>query len=227
MITGATGELGSKLVNFFLNDGDTVLAVGRSAKKLDEKFPHPRSQKLHTYTANLADADSVEDAFGLIEKEHGRIDILVNSAGGYRGGMPIAESPVSDWSAMIDLNLNAAFYCCRKALQIMAKKGGGSIVNISAMTAFERNPQKAAYHVSKAALNSMTQVVAEEGKASNVRVNALAPEIILTDSNKKWMPDADFSKWVTPEQIYDTIRFLASEQGRMVTATIVKLPGKN
>ena len=225
IITGATGGLGETVVRHFINKGAGVAAIGRNLSKLETlKQKYNRDNGPDIFAEDITREDDVIAVFDSILQRHGHIDILVNIAGGFAGGKSITDTGLDVWEKMLNLNLTSVFLCCRQAMSYMAKQGHGKIVTITAMAALEPKPKRAAYAVSKAGVVALTQALAAEGQPVNVQANTIAPGIILTEANKFDMPDADFSKWVTPEKLAETILFLSSPEADNITGTIVKMP---
>ena len=138
----------------------------------------------------------------------------------------IAETSAQEWDKMITLNLRSLFLCSRAILPMMMAAKSGKIITITAMAALAPKAKRAAYQVSKAGVISLTKALAEEGKKYNIQANTIAPGIILSEKNKKEMPDADDTKWTRPEQIADMILFLASPAANDITGSIIEMPGK-
>ncbi|MBN1560475.1 SDR family oxidoreductase [candidate division KSB1 bacterium] len=221
LVTGATGALGVLIADRFVQAGARVVAVARDPGKLADLAAS--SPQIRTFSADLTNADAVERLFIDIREQLGAVDILVHTTGGYQGGQYVQEIAVHDWQKMIDLNLNSAFLCAKHALAHMAHKGG-KIITISAMAAIDVPSRRAAYVVSKAGLIALTRAIAEEGKVSNVQANVIAPGIILTESNRRDMPDADHSKWVKPADIAEMILHLCSPGASAITGSIIRMP---
>lgn len=226
VITGATGALGSVLVKHFLGLGATVGAPYTSEKSRNVLTNISTSGK-QLLTAR-ADLTSETETYQFVEKvivTFGRIDILINAAGGYAGGKLLEESSVSEFEDLYKMNFMTALLMCRAALPLMRKQASGRIVNIAAMPAMSPKSRMGPYAVSKRAVITLTETLAEEVKGTGVTVNAVAPSIILTEANRLSMPDADFSKWVTPLEIAQLITYLSSEEARAVNGNVIKIYG--
>jgi len=225
VITGATGGLGETVVRQFINNNAGVAAIGRNMSRLETlKQKYKGSNSPDIFTADITREDDVIGVFDSIKQKYNHIDILVNIAGGFAGGTSIAGTGLDMWEKMLTLNLTSTFLCCRQAMSYMAAQGHGKIITITAIAALEPKPNRAAYAVSKAGVAALTEALAAEGRAVNVQANTIAPGIILTGANKKDMPDADFTKWVTPDKLAETILFLCSPAADNITGTIVKMP---
>ncbi len=225
IITGATGGLGETVVRHFIDKGARVAAIGRNSSKLESLQRNlNKNNRPDIFAADITRQDEVIAVFNNIKQKFNHIDILVNIAGGFAGGKSIADTGLDMWEKMLTLNLTSAFLCCRQAMSYMAEQGFGKIITITAMAALEPKPNRAAYAVSKAGIVALTQALAVEGKPGNVQANTIAPGIILTEANKDSMPDADFSKWVTPDRLAETILFLCSPEADDITGTIIRMP---
>ncbi|RQW10753.1 SDR family oxidoreductase, partial [candidate division KSB1 bacterium] len=156
LVTGATGALGSAVTARFLGRGARVAAVARDPGRLAGLATTPR---LKTFAADVTDAEAVERLFIDVQHQLGAVDILIHTVGGYQGGQYLQDIAVPDWRRMMDLNLNAAFYCAKHALAHMAAKGG-KIITISALAAIEVKSKRAAYIVAKSGLIALTRAIA-------------------------------------------------------------------
>lgn len=220
VVTGATGGLGKAVVRGLLDNGARVAAMARHPQDSTATMPNADSFFRH-YAADLTDETAVATVFEAVQKDFGAVDLLVHLLGGYHGGTPVKDTPLSTWRQMMDLNLTSAFLCCRAAMQQMT---GGKIVAIAAETALVPRAGAAAYAAAKAGLIALIRAIAEEGKSIDIQANVLAPGIILTEANRRAMPEADFNKWVTPAQITQTVVFLCSQQADGVTGSVIRMP---
>src|ERR1700687_1065067 len=186
VILGATGALGTAVVDAFAKRGDRVIAVARSRAAVSElaaKYPSSHDGGVTGDTADLTLRQDVDDLWERID----RIGVprwVVNATGGYRGGK-VAESTPDDFTFMMDLNLGTAWWSCRAAARRMQSspspsgggQGGGCIVNVSSRSGLVAEPGAAAYAVAKAGVITLTNVLAAELKSSGVRVNAVVPAV--------------------------------------------------
>lgn len=175
--------------------------------------------------ANVASEEDVRKVFERVLQTYGRLDVVINTVGGFLPGKPITDVSLSEWANMMTLNLTTTFLCTREALRRMRGQSYGRIVNISAMVGLQPSPGKAPYAVSKSGVALLTEIAAREVKGSGITVNAIAPSILDTPANRSSMPDEDFSKWVKPESVAETICYLCSEGGGAVTGTTLKAYG--
>ncbi len=220
VVTGGTGALGAAVVQELVSCGLEVavpVVPGHGAPVT--------SSHVRFHPADLRKEEDVSMFVRTIRSALGGIDVLVNVAGGYAGGRRVEETPVSEWDAMMELNLKTAFLMCRAVLPLMREEGFGRIVNIAAMPVIRPAAKKGAYAVSKGGVASLTEAIHEEVKGSGITVNAIAPSTLLTDANKASMPDADTSAWVPPAEVARLISFLCSDEARSVSGNIIRVFG--
>jgi NAD(P)-dependent dehydrogenase (short-subunit alcohol dehydrogenase family) len=226
IITGGTGALGSVVVQKFF-DANASVAVpvhsAGSASSLPNRITSwSRFVALQT---DLTHEEQVNAFMNSVNERFGGVHFLINIAGGYAGGKSVAELSLAEWDNMMAMNLKTTFLMCRAALPAMRAQLFGRIVNIASVHALFPKANAAAYAVSKRGVVTLTESIAEETKASGITANAIAPSMILTEANKHSMPTADFSKWVTPEEIADTIVFLCSDGARSISGNVIKVFG--
>ena len=223
VVTGASGNVGIAVVEAFLVNGATVAGVDRETTALTDRQDPKAAGRIKAFSADVTKEDEVRTLFKDIAKQLGGVDFLVHTVGGFKGGTKLNETSFEDWEKMQTLNVRSAFLCSKYALRHMEKRGGGKIITISAMAALEPKANRAAYLVAKAGVVALTRAIAVEGKKINVQANAVAPSIILTEANKKAMPDMDHSEWVKPEDIGETIVHLCSPASASITDTVIKM----
>ncbi|MBI4534690.1 MAG: SDR family oxidoreductase, partial [Ignavibacteriae bacterium] len=160
-----------------------------------------------------------------VREEFGQVDFLANTAGGYVGGNEIADVTLEEWESIIKMNLLTTFLVCRAALRDMRRHNFGRIINIAAMPALNPSPKKGPYAVSKSGVITLTETIAAEVKGTGITANAIAPSTILTDANKRSMPNADFRKWVPPEHLADLIMYLCSDSAASINGNVIRVYG--
>ncbi len=213
-VTGAGGALGGAVVARLRQDGWTVVGVHHG------QAPDARS----IGGVDLTDEGAVSAVGEHIRAEHGRLDGLVNVAGGF-AWETVGEGNVATWDGMYEMNVKTALVASKGLLPLLQVQGG-AIVNVGAAGAVKAGAGMGAYAASKAGVARLTEAMAEELKEAGVRVNAVLPSIIDTGANRRDMPDADFGKWVTPEQLAAVIAFLLSDQAEAVTGALVPVTGR-
>jgi len=229
IITGGTGGLGQEVVLAFLKGGASVVVPYRKEPEvigLIDKVGKGLERRLTTVRADLTKEREVKKLVAETADRLGRIDILINLVGGFVGGNSIVDTEEATWDLMMNINLKTAFLCCKSVLRYMIKQDYGKIVNVSSRPALEGAPGIGAYAVSKAGVIILTKTIAEEVKKHNINANIILPSTIDTPQNRASMSDADFSRWVKPEDITQVILFLVSEEAKTISGAAVPVYGK-
>ena len=224
IVTGGTGALGSAVVRRFLDEGIKVVVSHRNPKELGG-FPDSVRSRISLVQCDVTIESDVQRLVDTAIKMFGKVDILVNTVGGFLSSKPIPDVTVEEWDRMMSINLKSAFLCSREALRRMKGQNYGRIVNISAMVGLYPSPGRSAYAISKSAVSLFTEIAGQEQKGSGTTINAIAPSIIDSSANRQSMPDEDFSRWVKPESIADIICYLCSDAATDVTGTTIKAFG--
>ncbi len=227
LVTGATGGLGRVVVRRFLAEGATVAAVYRSEEKLRELNDYVGGGAVTGFKADVSNPASVASLVVEVNRRLGRIDVLLNIAGGYSGGKMLQESEEAQFDQMLELNTRSAWLCTRAVLPGMIERNWGRIVSVSAKNATPRGRRAGniAYAISKGGIITLTEALAEELAKTDVTVNCVMPSTIDTADNRAKMPKAETSKWVSPEDIAEVILFLSSEASRAVSGASVPVFG--
>jgi NAD(P)-dependent dehydrogenase (short-subunit alcohol dehydrogenase family) len=228
LVAGGTGGLGRAVSLAFLNEGATVVVTYRKQEELDglrAAAPGTVGARLAGHGVDVTDGAAVRQLVERILAEHGRLDTLVNTVGGYAGGVKLWEAETKVFDQMLALNLRSGYALTRAAVPAMLKQGRGAIVNIAAKAAIDHPAGAAAYAASKAAVVAMLDSLAAEVKGTGLRVNSILPSIIDTAPNRKAMPKADFAKWPKPDEIARVILFLCSDDGRVIHGAAVPVYG--
>ena len=225
VILGATGGLGTAVVEVFAKRGDRVVAVARSrsdVSRLESKYPvSPSGGGVSGDTADLTSRLDVDDLWERID----RIGIprwVVNATGGFRGGKLVDSSP-DDYTFMMDLNLGSTWWSCRAAARRMQS---GAIVNVAARSGLVAEPGAAAYAVAKAGVIKLTEVLAAELKASGVRANVVVPAIIDTPANRQSLPEKLIARAVAPVDIAEVIAYLCTDASEAITGAAIPVYGR-
>lgn len=229
IVTGGTGALGAAVVRAFLAEGARVAVPFRKEgelEKLRAGLDAGQAEALSGTRLDLTDETAVEAfAASVAEDRHG-LDILVNAAGAFAGGKPVHETPWSVWQQQLDVNLKTAVLASHAAVPWMLRRGAGAIVNVSSRPAEGSGENIAAYAAAKRAILQLTDAMAAELVEKNVTVNAILPSTIDTPANRKSMPGADHSKWVSPDAIARVVIFLAGPDARIVSGAHVPVYGR-
>jgi NAD(P)-dependent dehydrogenase (short-subunit alcohol dehydrogenase family) len=229
IVTGGTGALGRATNQTLVEAGTLVVTTGSHAagmRDLAASLPEDLRGRLTTVEADLTTESGTEGAVRAAVEAHGRVDILVNIVGGYAGGPTVAETDLTTWRTQLELNITTAFLMARAAVPIMQSGGWGRIINVSSRAARAVPGGLGAYAVSKSAVITLTEVLANETRDHGVTANAILPSVIDTPANRRSMPDADFARWVRPEQIAGVIRFLASEESGIISGAAIPVYGQ-
>jgi NAD(P)-dependent dehydrogenase (short-subunit alcohol dehydrogenase family) len=228
VITGAAGSLGSVVAHKFGAEGATLVLVDNRQTRLAEHCDDLCEKYSATLIGNVDVTlkKSVDKLVEMIIKEHGRIDVLVNIVGTWRGGTPVHETDVETWDMLMDVNAKSVFLMSGAVAPQMIEQGSGKIISIAARPGLKAGAGGAAYAASKSAVIRLTEAMSEELKDKGINVNCVMPSIIDTEPNREAMPKADFDKWVRPEQLADVILFLASEQSAAVHGAAIPVYGR-
>lgn len=222
-ITGGFGSLGLATARVLAERGARVALIGRSDKA--EALSAPLADACVVTGIDLADARAAQQAIDTIVTQTGGLDALVNVAGAF-AWETVADGSVDTWQSMFDVNVKTALNASKAALGPLCARAGGRIVNIGALAAMKAGTGMGAYAASKAALLRLTEALAEELKDKGVTVNAVLPSIIDTAPNRRDMPDADFSRWVKPEELGAVIAFLLSPDAQCITGALIPVTGR-
>ncbi|MPZ57448.1 MAG: SDR family NAD(P)-dependent oxidoreductase [Rhizobiales bacterium] len=223
VVTGGTGALGSALVGMLL-DGGAVCHVPWVNDRELQRFPYRSHTHVRLVEAELTDEAGVAHLFDGVP----RLWASIHIAGGF-AMEAVAKTSKAALMQQVDTNFVSCFLCCAAAVRTMAKNGaGGRIVNIAARPGLEwrSGARMVAYTASKAAVAALTVALAEEVAKLDILVNAVAPSIIDTPSNREAMPRADHAAWPKPDEIASTILFLASPDNRVTRGAVVPVYGK-
>jgi NAD(P)-dependent dehydrogenase (short-subunit alcohol dehydrogenase family) len=216
VIAGGTGGLGRAVSQAFLAAGARVIVTYRNQAEYAELSRAVPGSGLSGHQADVTDDAAARALLQRVAQEHGRVDALVNTVGGYDGGHTTWEVDRVVLERMLAMNLYSGFALARAAVPVMLQQRRGSIVNVAAQAAFTHPAGAAAYAASKAAALALMGSLAAEVAGTGVRVNSIVPSIIDTPTNRKAMPHADFSKWPKPEDIAQVLLFLCSDAAKSI-----------
>ena len=236
VVTGGTRGIGFATVKKFLENGAKVILLGSRKESVDKAISELKSinenYEVEGAWPNLEDLSSVKKTFAEINEKYGKIDILVNNAG-MSAMDKIYDYKEEDFKKIINLNVNAVFNCSRAVVEYMKENGGGVILNTSSMVSIYGQPSGCGYPASKFAVNGLTKSLARELGRDNIRVNAVAPGVTLTDMMKN-VPDSVIEPIIkeiplgrigTPEDIANAFLFLASDMASYITGVILSVDG--
>ncbi len=219
VITGALGALGTVVVESALARGAKVAGIDHAPSQMPAT-----ADRLELGGVDLSDPLQAKKAVDAAALHFGRLDALINIAGGFTFEA-VAEGDSKSWQRMYALNVLTALNTSRAALAHLAASSAGRIVNIGALGALQAGAGMGAYAASKAGVHRLTEALAAEWKGK-VTVNAVLPSTIDTEANRASMPKADFSKWVRPQELAEVILFLASDAASAVTGALLPVAGR-
>jgi NAD(P)-dependent dehydrogenase (short-subunit alcohol dehydrogenase family) len=220
VITGAAGNLGTAVVDKFLSEKWNVLAIESPTATRPLKDP------VRTYKADLSSEADVNQVISKVIGDHKTIDAALLLVGGFAGGN-IDATDGAALRQMMSLNFETAYFTARPIFRQMMEQGAGRIIMVASKTALvsELGKNTIGYSLSKFLLTKLADLLNAEGASSNVVCSIVAPSTIDTETNRKAMPKADFSKWVRASDIAESMFFLVSEKGNVVRDPILKVYG--
>jgi NAD(P)-dependent dehydrogenase (short-subunit alcohol dehydrogenase family) len=222
-ITGGTGALGRMLVKKFIDCGAVTISSFHTEKEAEKlKIEHP---KVELIKLDMLLEEQLLKTIPQLVRRFGTINILVNVVGGYMGGKSVIDLAETEWDAMMNLNLKSAFLISKHVIPVMKSGHGGKIVHISSRTGQKSEGGDSAYAASKAGLIRFVESAAQEFKDSHININCVLPTIIDTEANRKVMPNADFSKWLSTEDVANVILFLCSSGGHVINGSAIPIYG--
>ena len=230
VITGATGNLGTAVVRAYLTRGTHVAAAVRDAAKGDalraavaDVAGDDDDPRLLVIDADPGDAAAMDALVERVLRAWGRIDILNNLAGTFKGGAALDTGLMRE---MWDGNVLTAVTAAASCLRPMRARGYGRIVSVSAIGALKGSRNSAAYAMSKSALVRWTESFAAEVRGEGITVNAVLPTTIDHPVNRARMPKADPVLWPSPEEVASVILFLSSREASGVTGAAVPITAR-
>jgi NAD(P)-dependent dehydrogenase (short-subunit alcohol dehydrogenase family) len=219
VVTGASGALGKVVAEAALARGAKVAGVDHAASQIPAT-----PNRIELGGVDLSDAAQAKKAIDATAAHFGKLDVLINIAGAF-AFETVAEGDPKTWQRMYAINLLTALNASRSALPHLAASPSARIVNVGAMAALQAGAGMGAYAASKAGVHRLTEALAAEWKGK-ITVNAVLPSVIDTPANRASMAKADFSKWVTPQELAEVILFLASDAASAVTGALLPVSGR-
>jgi NAD(P)-dependent dehydrogenase (short-subunit alcohol dehydrogenase family) len=229
LVAGGTGGLGRAVSLAFLEEDARVVVTYRKQEEVDilKNLAVGKGSQLDGFSVDVTDEAEVGKLVEGIVARHGRLDAMVNTVGGYAGGVNLWELDTKVFDQMLALNLRSGYALSRAGVRVMLKQGSGAIVNIAAKAAIDHGAGAAAYAASKAAAVAMMDSLAEDLKGTGIRVNSVLPSIIDTEANRNAMPKADFAKWPKPEDIARVVVFLCGDSAKVIHGAAVPVFGNS
>jgi len=240
VITGGGSGIGEATAHVFAQAGATVVVAGRRLEPLEKVA---RDIGGHAMACDVSDQKDVRRLFVEAKKITGRVDVLLNNAGGPGPIAPVAEVDMDDWIACMNINLVGAMYCLQEAAKIMTAQGSGSIINMSSLMGIQGYPMRSAYTASKFALIGITETMARELGPVGVRVNALMPGAVSGENmdrilarraeaegrpmqeieRENYTDVAALKRWVSPEEVGRAALYYASDLSSAITGDKMKV----
>ena len=232
LVTGAARGIGLAIATRLAADGLRVAMLDQDRAAVEAAAPGLGAGALGL-AADVTRAAEVDAAIARIEREWGRLDVLVNNAGITGRSFPIWELTDEDWQRVIDVDLTSVFLCCRAAVKVMLRQGGGRIVNIASIAGKEGNPTLVPYSTAKAGVIGLTKALAKEVATRGILVNAVAPAVIGTELLKQMetstvellISKIPMGRVGTPEEVAALVAWLASDQCTFSTGAVYDLSG--
>lgn len=224
LITGAAGHLGRAVAAACQRQGARLVLLDRNADSLAAAFGTVADAVL--LDVDLLDRPALSARVAEAIARVGRIDALCHLAGGFRMGEPVHETPAATWDFLLGLNAASLIGVAAAVVPHLIAAGGGRIVTVGAGAALRGGAGMGAYSASKSALIRLTEAMSAELRDQSINVNCVLPSIIDTPDNRAAMPEADVSRWVTPEALADVIAFLISPAARAIHGAALPVTGR-
>lgn len=235
LVTGGARGIGGATCDALTEAGAHVIVADLRADAAEAKASELRAagRSAEGMALDVTSVASVTAAHAWVMAQHGRLDVLVNNAGIARSFIKAEDLSDDDWLAVLDVNLNGLFWCCRAFGRSMIAAKSGVIVNIGSMSAdiVNRPQEQAQYNASKAAVHHLTRSLAAEWAVHGIRVNAVAPTYIATemtsaaagdaDVHRQWIENTPMGRMGRPDEIAAVVLFLASPASSLMTGSIV------
>ena len=233
IVTGGAQGFGLAITERFIKSGAKVIIWDIDKEKAEIALKKINSKNCFYEIVDVTNFDEIKKILNDIESNHGKIDIFINNAGIAGINTTVAEYPLEEWNKVIDLNLNAVFYCCKAVVPFMIKNNYGRIVNIASIAGKEGNPNASAYSSSKAGVIGLTKSLGKELALKNIAVNCVTPAAAKTrifDQMTKEHIDYMLSKiprnrFAKVDELASLVCWLASEENSFTTAAVFDLSG--
>lgn len=234
VVTGASGGIGRAVAIRLATDGADVACFGQNIERLQQTADAitQLGRRASLHAVDSKDPEAIQAAVGQVEKEWGRLDVLVNNAGVTKDGLLIRMS-AADWDEVMAVNLRSTFLFTKAAARTMMKQRSGAIVNVASIIGQIGNPGQANYSASKAGIIAFTKSVAKELASRNVRANAVAPGFITTrmtdkldgELQKKMLEAIPLGRYGSPEDVAAAVAFLAGADAAYITGQVIRVCG--
>ncbi len=232
-MTGGAQGFGFAITERFIKSGAKVIIWDIDKKAADEAIEKLKTNDCSYKIIDVQNFEEVNQNLNEIEKKLGKIDIFINNAGIAGKNANVEEYPIDEWNRVIDLNLNAVFYCCKAVVPFMVKNNYGRIVNIASIAGKEGNPTASPYSASKAGVIALTKSLGKELALKNIAVNCVTPAAAktrifeqITQKHIDYMlSKIPRNRFVKVEELASLVAWLASEENSFTTAGVFDLSG--
>jgi NAD(P)-dependent dehydrogenase (short-subunit alcohol dehydrogenase family) len=224
VVTGASGHLGRAVAAAFAARGAKLVLAARTKAALDDAFGDESAARLHVAADLTRTADAQTLAAAALDR-FGRIDVLVNAAGGFRAGERVHETSDETWRFLFDINARTMLCASRAVVPAMLAQGSGRIVSVAAAAALKGGAGIGAYSASKAVVVRLTEAMSAELRERGINVNCVLPTTLDTPENRVAMPDVDPSRFVALGDLACIIVFLASPAARPIHGAAIPVTG--
>ena len=233
VVTGGAQGFGLAITERFIESGAKVIIWDIDENEANKAMEKVNSKNLSYQIVDVSDFGKINEKLIEIESMHGKIDIFINNAGVAGMNTTVAEYPIEEWNKVINLNLNAVFYCCKAVVPFMEKNNYGRIVNIASIAGKEGNPNASAYSTSKAGVIGLTKSLGKELAQKNIAVNCVTPAAAktrifdqMTEEHINYMlSKIPRNKFAKVEELASLVTWLSSEENSFSTAAVFDLSG--
>ena len=233
IVTGGAQGFGFSITERFIQSGAKVIIWDIDENECKKAISKLNSENCLFEIVDVRQIKDIQSKLEEIEKKFGKIDIFINNAGISGKNTSVIDYPIEEWNKVIDLNLNAVFYCCKSVVPFMIKNKYGRIVNIASIAGKEGNPNASAYSSSKAGVIGLTKSLGKELAQYNIAVNCVTPAVAktrifnqMTDEHINYMlskiPRNRFAK---VEELASLVTWLVSEENSFATGAVYDLSG--
>tara|TARA_B100000945_G_C20251748_1_gene534857 strand:+ start:73 stop:822 length:750 start_codon:yes stop_codon:yes gene_type:complete len=233
IVTGGAQGFGFAITERFISSGAKVIIWDIDENECKKAISKINSKNCNFQIVDVRQIKEVETKLNEVEKKFGKIDIFINNAGIAGINTSVIDYPLDEWNKVINLNLNAVFYCCKSVVPFMIKNKYGRIVNIASIAGKEGNPNASAYSTSKAGVIGLTKSLGKELANYNIAVNCVTPAVAKTrifDQMTKEHIDYMLSKiprnrFAKVEELASLVTWLSSEENSFTTSAVYDLSG--
>jgi len=233
IVTGGAQGFGLAITERFIQSGAKVIIWDIDEDEAKKALDKVKSENLTYQIIDVSNFEKIKQQLENVENSHGKIDIFINNAGLAGMNTTVADYPIEEWNKVINLNLNAVFYCCKAVVPLMKKNNYGRIVNIASIAGKEGNPNASAYSTSKAGVIGLTKSLGKELAQNNIAVNCVTPAAAktrifdqMTEEHINYMlSKIPRNKFAKVEELASLVAWLSSEENSFSTAAVFDLSG--